>query len=591
MRDRLPVSLSGLSHAARQCASVPGLDIYWEASASTPVSCAADRVGERERLAWVVGDFDTPYATASNAAERLLRRTADKLPDYRCLSGQNGYYLAVVFDDTPRLVLGADALGLFPLYYWATGDVCLFGTSPELFKCHPLFVPAPDVYAVASVLLVNHISGGRALFKGVRRNAPAHYVEWTCESGPRETEANPVRMTDRSFDASYAACLEQVAACFDAFHSRLASLRQVDLFLSGGQDSRLVAGYTGRYLSPRTVRAVSLGRKGDQELSYARKVSRVFGWSHHHRDVEFGKYTEFAASQLRMESLQGPFASFDTRTALPMLAERGGPFLSGYLGDVVIGDRHLRAGLSPRSGLFEFDELLAKIGAYGFPPSDVAELLSNHDGKNLVSDVIEGLRREWDGIDALPFQKAWLFQMTNRQRLHVGSIIWRLSLGAWPLLPYYDRALLDAVTSMPLEYLCGRRIQSDLIKREFPRLAKLPLDRNAVGPEYLVTPLYRKFLPPISEVSWTLYRLLDRGGERRYYHRTYDFNAAGWISVRREAERYRKHAQDFLQPRALDRLLPAAEARPRYANAVQDSSKTKTLLALVMWYGMTFGQQ
>ena len=96
----------------------------------------------------------------------------------------------------------------------------------------------------------------------------------------------------------------------------------------------------------------------------------------------------------------------------------------------------------------------------------------------------------------MPFQKAWLFAMTHRVRFHVGSIIWRLSLGAWPLLPYYDRNLLDAVTAMPLNYLRGRRMQVDIIKREFPRLATLPLDRNAVGPDYLVTPLYRKFVPP-----------------------------------------------------------------------------------------------
>ena len=257
----------------------------------------------------------------------------------------------------------------------------------------------------------------------------------------------------------------------------------------------------------------------------------------------------------------------------------------------MIGDRHLRAGLSPRSGLFGFDELLGNLNGFGFSVDDTAELLSGHDGKQTVAEVIDDLRREWNAIDALPFQRAWLFQMHNRQRFHIGSIIWRLSLGAWPLLPYYDRHLLDAVTAMPLNYLRDRRMQVDIIKREFPRLATLPLDRNAVGPDYLVTPLYRKFVPPVSEVSWKLYRLLERGRERRYYHRIYDFNTPGWQSVRREAEQYRQHAKNLLNPAALDRLLPAADARPDYANAVRDASKTKTLVGLVMWYGMNFGQE
>ena len=200
------------------------------------------------------------------------------------------------------------------------------------------------------------------------------------------------------------------------------------------------------------------------------------------------------------------------------------------------------------------------------------------------------MRREWNAIDALPFQRAWLFQMHNRQRFYIGSIIWRLSLGAWPLLPYYDRNLLDALTAMPLNYLRDRRMQIDIIKREFPRLATLPLDSNAVGPNYVVTPLYRKFVPPVSEVSWKLYRLLERGKERRYYYRIFDFNAPGWQSVRREAEQYRQRARNLLNPAALDRLLPAADARPDYVNALRDASKTKTLVGLVMWYGMNFGQ-
>lgn len=590
VRDRLPESLSGLPHLTRQSESVPSLDIYWEASASTPISIAKDRLAERERLAWVVGDFDAPYTTASDAAQRLLRRTAGTSTDFRCISGQNGYYLAVLFDDTPHLVLGTDALGLFPLYYWEKGDVCLFGTSPELFKRHPSFVAEPSTYGVASVLLINHISNGRSLYKGVRRASSAHYVEWTPE-GVRETEANPIRMSDTSFDVPYETCLERVSSCLDTFHKPLATLPQVDLFLSGGQDSRTVAGYMDRHLPRKAVRAVSLGISSDQELRYARKVSRTFGWQHRYRDVEFERYSWFATSQLRMESLQGPFASFDTRTALPLLTERGSPFLSGYIGDPIVGDGQVINAISPTSGEIEFEALFRTINGYGFSLHDSAELLHGYNGKWVVEEVIDNLRRDWNDIDGLRFQKAWLFAMTHRVRFHVGSIIWRLSLGAWPLLPYYDRNLLDAVTAMPLNYLRGRRMQVDIIKREFPRLATLPLDRNAVGPEYLVTPLYRKFLPPVSELSWKLYCLLERGKERRYYHRTYDFNALGWQSVRREAEQYRQHARNLLNSDALDRLLPAADARPDYTNAVRDASKTKTLLGLVMWYGMNFGSR
>jgi asparagine synthase (glutamine-hydrolysing) len=547
-----------------------------------------DKVSAPQRFAWVVGDFDASYRIASDAAERLLHRTQGDPKDLACISGQNGYYLAALFYDEPRLAIGTDALGLFPLYYWTARDICMFGTSPELFKLHPSYAAKPSLYGIASVLLINHISDGRSVFDGVRRADLGHYVQWTPEGGVRETSANPIRMSNASFDVPYETCLERVSSCLDGFHKAVAGLPKADIYLSGGQDSRAVAGYMGKHLPRDVVRAVSLGQQGDQELQYARKVSRVLGWPHRYCDVEFPKYPWFATTQLRMESLQGPFASFDTRTALPLLAERGGPFFSGYLGDPIVGDGQVNNAISPTTGEIEFDTLFKTINGYGFQLSDAAHLMPGRAGREALEEVIHNLKRDWNDIDGHRFQKAWLFAMTHRVRFHVGSIIWRMSLGAWPLLPYYDRSLLDAVTSMPLAYLRRRRTQVDIIKREFPRLATLPLDRNVVGAEYLVTPLYRKFIPPISEVSWTLYRLLERGRERRYFHRTYDLNAQGWRLVRQDAERYRRHAKHLFDGDALDKLLPLADATPRYENMVRDASKTKTLLGLVMWYGMNF---
>lgn len=594
MRNRLPQSLAGLPNLRRQHAASSCLDIYWEASASTPVSVANDRLSDRERMAFVLGDFDAPYALQSDAASRLLRRTADESPDRRCLSGQNGYYLALLFDDAAGIALGTDAIGLFPLYYWAQNDVFLFGTSPGLFKLHPLFVAEPSVDGMASVLLISHISGGQSLFKGVRRSGSGHLVTWSPQQGVRETLANPVRMTDASFDLPYETCLARVGACFDAFHKPLASLRAIDISMSGGQDSRMVAGYAAKYVPATVVRAVSVGTNGDRELQYARMVWRVLGWQHRYQDAEFEKWPWFAKDQLRLESLQGPLASFEVQTQAAMLSESGGPFLSGYFGNTALGDRESRASLSEKSGLFGFGELFRKLSAYGFGAADAAELLLGHEGQQSLAGVVNNLKQEWDCIDALPFQKTWHFYMTTRNRFHLGSMLWRLSLGAWPLLPYVDRRLLDAMASMPLDYFHDRRMQADLIKREFPRLATLPLDRNAQEPDYLVRTPYRKFadaLPSVADVSWRLHRWLERGRERRYYYRIFDYNNPGWKLVRQEADGYRNQASPLLNSDAVNRFLPAADAEVKFgARPIVEASKTKTLAGLVLWNGLNFGK-
>jgi len=589
VRRRLPASLSDLAHLSRKETPLHGLDLYWEAPPSTPISIASDQIGAQARSAFVVGDFAAPYSATSTAAQRLLQLNSRDVRDLRCVSGQDGYYLAVLVDDSPRIALGTDVLGEFPLYVWSKGDVLLFGTSPELFKSHPLFKAEPNPYGIASILLINHISGGQCLYKEVSRSTPGKYVDWTPNRGITEQTANPLQISDAGFGLSYPETKARVAACFNTFHEPLRILPKVSIFLSGGQDSRMVAGYMGRYLPRANVTAVSLGRSSDQELQYARKVSGVLGWRHRYEDVEFEQYPDLARRQLRLESLQGPFASFDTSTAQKLLADQAAPFLSGYIGDPVMGDAQIYHAFSSKTGLFSFDTLLDNIGQYGFRVPEIRELLSGQGGENAVEAVVSELKQAWDRIDGLPFQKAWMFRMTHRTRFHVGSIAWRLSLGAWHIQPYISRPLLELIASTPLGYLKDRRMQAEIIKSEFPRLAVLPLDRNTGRPDYLIRTPFRRFvegLPTLADISWRLHRYVEQRHEKRYYFRTYDFNAPGWQSVRREAERYRAQAGTLLNPDALNRLLPPADSTPAIRDGIIDSSKTKTLVGLVLWNGL-----
>ena len=134
-----------------------------------------------------------------------------------------------------------------------------------------------------------------------------------------------------------------------------------------------------------------------------------------------------------------------------------------------------------------------------------------------------------------------------------------------------------------------RRIQADLIRREFPRLATLPLDRNAGVPDYLTRTAYRRFvegLPRVSDISWRLHRLLSNRVERRYYFRVFDFNGEAWRNVRRMAETYRAAASPLLSPEAVQKLLPSPDATVAFKDGIIDSAKTKTLAGVVLWNGL-----
>lgn len=593
-RARIPASLSGLPHLARREIRFKNLCIWWEASASTPISHAEEEHGAVRHMAFVVGDQDGP-GHKDAAATRLLSEMGAKGRGHAAMAGRDGFHLTVAADETGRIVLGTDAFGYFPLCFWAHDGVFIFGTSPELFVSHPSFSTRPNAFAIASLLLFSHISGGQTVFTGVRRSSPGCCVLWRPGESPWEEKADPVVMSDAWFGLTYEDVREKVSGFFGDWFERIGSNPKVDLFLSGGQDSRLVAAYAGKCLPRESVRAVSLGRDTDMELIFARKVARALGWEHRVADVQEEQFPDFATAQLRLESLQGPFVNFSNATGQTLLSESGSPFVSGYCGDIVVGDKHLMAGFSMKSGLFGVDELVNLMNRYGCSRDDVAGLIAPLGGKEVVDDVIEGLRDDWNGIEGYPFQRSWLFAMTHRARLHVGSIVWRLSLGAWPLLPYLDRRLIELVSGMPLAFLKDRRLQRDILVRDFPGLARLPLDRNSWEPGYLVKPRGRvayEGFQTFAHISWRLgqaFKRFARAKRTRYYYRTYDFNGPGWRAVRRMAEPFRHDGGSLLNPDIVRSVLPKADTFVPFSDGIVESSGKKTVAGVLCWGGFRAG--
>lgn len=428
VRKALPPTLTGLQGLERKSVAHGACEIFWEAPPSTPVSFSTDCNEARDRFAFVCGDFKRPYSCNSDAAVRLLSDIPANDGDYRDVSGQDGFYLACVFDADRKLVtLGVDTLGRFPLYYWPSDDTFLFGTSPSLFKAHPAFSPKVNEYALVSILMLNFTAGGQSIFTDVRRNAPGHLVQCSLGSCVREVEANRLLFSNARFDRAYLEIRDEVRDIMDSFHAPLSAERNLDILLSGGQDSRMVAGYTAKHVRRAAIRAVTIGDRTDQELQYARDVANKLGFPHRFSDAEPDQAQRFAENQIRLESLQGPFTSFEHGTTQSLLSERCAPAISGYAGDGVIGDLHISTAVDPKTGEYSVSELIRNTRRYGHLDSSISYLLGK-DCQEIINQIHADLINEWQNIDGENFQRAWYFVLTNRARFHIGSISWRLSL-------------------------------------------------------------------------------------------------------------------------------------------------------------------
>lgn len=548
------------------------------ASPEAPFSTAQDGAG---RSALLLGEVIEPgFAQGAGA---ILSSALHK-PPAEAVSGLNGYYLAGMVEPDGGLALGTDILGLFPLYYWTQGDVFGFSTIANAFLAHPAFSARPNPRGIAGSLLTMHTIEGETVWEGVRRLSAGSVLQWRPGSGAGEIAAHGLRASDRYFGWSMPRCKK---LCHDLFDQAVVKAMQpgkANVLFSGGLDSRLIAGFYGRHAAAGAVAAVTLGDADDYEMQCAKRAADAVGWASIQVPFRMEEYPEFASIQASLEGVNSSFMEFIWWHSLQRLRDLDGRLMSGLLGDTVMGGTQIDYGFDDALGTYTFDQFFARrINNYGFKPETVSRLLRKG---GLGEDVAATMRGRFEAIDGLPFQQCWLYDLTHRQRLHVAPIAWRSSFASWPVLPYVDLDLMEAVAGMPAAAYGGRRIQADLLCTHFPKLASLPLDRSSADTTPLSPTLAYRLrrrllarLPKLPQIVRT------HNKERRQYVRAFDVNGKGWLAVRVEAERYRSGLADIFDRDELAKLLPKPPQPLPCKDPINDSARYKTLLGLMLVLG------
>jgi asparagine synthase (glutamine-hydrolysing) len=549
----------------------------WAQERRAPVSRIADAQG----IAILWGDAILPqHATRADAS---ALRTAWADPDSAPVF--DGFHAAAVYDRQLGLCVGTDALGLFPLYYWSSHGVVLIGSSPELFRHHPLFRMKLSPAGLVGILLTSHLVDGQTLLEGVRRLAAGALLVSSSGKQPTEIVRYRLPVSRRYFARPFSEHLDILDRVLSSATSRhVRPEARHTLLLSGGLDSRMLGGY----LAPHATGTVALtfGQSSDLEVAAARRVAKALGFPHRTTDVPFAEYPLCAERQMQWEHLSNGFSTIRT-WGLPAVLQHLPPtVIAGYLSDKIVGGPSVlslprRHGATP-----SFDTSFAVYNKSGLSPEILKGLLRLEIfGTGLIEHTIERLREQYESYSDIGSQCAWCFELAHRQRFHVGGITWRLSFGAWPLLPVVDQAVLEALGGMPATTITRRRAQKELVCRRFPALAALPLDRNSYdtrplqcGPVAIAAGYARQqWFRALAAVPSPWQQ------ERRYYYRIYDINNEGWRAVRASAEPHRTRVLPLFHGRALDALLPPPDTSLHCKDAIIDSSGTKLLLGLLLW--------
>ncbi|HVF40398.1 MAG TPA: asparagine synthase-related protein [Gemmatimonadaceae bacterium] len=540
----------------------------WAIREGVPVSSTIS--ADATAIVW--GDAIPGPGPERLSAAGLLMKWAETNPrPFACF---DGFYAALRYDAKCGIVAGVDLLGLFPLYYASTADALVIASSPELFQRHPLFPATMDAAGLVGLLMTNGILGGRSLLKGVRRLQPGHVLEWRPDGHALETRQYSIPVPETDTAASFADDVEQLDSVFSAaMYRHMPADEPAAMLLSGGRDSRQIAGYLREQGS--SILALTLGNRSDYEMVCAVSVGRALGSDHHVVPLDDSRFPAAAELQAKWEHLCSGFSNVHMWEAIQPLSGFPPHFVSGYMLDM--------RDLEPMPDRFE--ETMRTDKHRGMPASTLQRLLRREVFDGLPVQIEREMKSVYEAGCSLESQRATRFFLAHDWRGHAGAVPWKLTFGSWPVLPVLDRALLETLFVLPQASIANRRAQDEILRRRFPDLARLPLDRNT----YDTTPL----LPSAADrLRQRLNNVLDHARyrmpprlERRYYHRIYDINGPGWRAVRRRAEPFRELLADIVDMKVMRELLPAPEETVVVTNKIRESFGTKQLIGLMLWSG------
>jgi asparagine synthase (glutamine-hydrolysing) len=543
--------------------------LIWAASPEGPVS-----VHEHASGACVV--FGLPH----DAGRSLDAQSIEALFDTPESTALDGFFTALrVGHEGVRIA--ADLLGMAPVYHWWRPGTVLAGSSAHLFNAHPSFHTTVDIRGMVALLLVRQPIDGRTTLAGVTRLEQGCVLAASANEAPREIRAYSIPVSDAQYGLPFAAHVHNLR---DALQAATSDLDARSVFLSGGLDSRLVAGFG---VQKRHLTALSLGVGDDNDARLGRRVAVALGMTPVAHEVPLARYRHCARLAARWEHVQNGFSNVYEWDLHDTLRQVGGPMLNGLVLDLLIGGTHLGWVYDPDTRSMTFDRFWKRLTRLGLSTDSIMSMARSPEVRDAVDDTYTSAHRAFHENEGSAGQRAWLFHLTHLIRTHVARVAWVTSFSAWPQMPLLDRRLIRVAGEIPSGSVADRRCQQAMLVETFPALAEIPIDRN--GPTtYTLTPRFREMVGHHLRLRLkvTLGRdiFVKSDAESRRYVRTFDFNNEGWRAIRVDAEKSRERFAEWFEPSLLGRLWPAPDVTFHCDDMIVQTAGLKSLLGLSLMF-------
>ena len=465
---------------------VAGSGSGWAAAAIPPPACeptcgAGIYSDGRDLLAWA-GEMFLPDAWKLSARQETPQRAIgtavlDRIRHQGAavLADVDGAFCGAWYDgDRRRWTVFNDRLGLIPVFYGLSEERLVVGPQARLTwqaTGEPLTI---NELGVADLLRCENMAEDHTLIGGIRWLRGGHLLEWSSEGGQRtrrywdfQHRGDPECNKDGVIDG-YVNALERT------IRRHADSCGPLRLGISGGLDSRMYLGFCKRV--GRMPACFTAGWAFGDDLRYGRRVARAAGAPHEWVEMEEASLPDRLVDAIVETDGLHSAAHLAPATAMKAYLQEypGSVLLEGYLHGVLGGayvpsDEDIARDVPPHRSAWarrrlhaggEFDLIDGLLS-----PELAAE--SHTQWQSRVDDAYRGAPTDD------PLAKAEHAIASSRSgRIDVlgtgllrGDVLVRN--------PACDRIMLDWHARTPIRMRRGKRVFLEVIRRHFPRLARV----------------------------------------------------------------------------------------------------------------------
>lgn len=275
-----------------------------------------------------------------------------------------------------------------------------------------------------------------------------------------------------------------------ALKRRLRGANKILLPISGGLDSRAMAGLLAGSGFSGEVLAYSYGQGSSRDVRYGRAIAKTLGYRHvtiPTPDDFITRHLEEAAwrfdAEWSAELNWGPRYSH----LHPSLGNtQGYRVLSGMFGDLILGEgafvgEYRRLGGDTPQSVERLLEVFFKCNQEYCPQAVTRSLFQQADAEAAYAAIQAIAYNTLQPFSAQrPFFALNRSEFLHRQRRHTATVAQSVEYDRRVITPFLDRDVVDFATRIPYPLLCGKTLYKHMIRDHLPAVAAIPYGKTAL---------------------------------------------------------------------------------------------------------------